>query len=96
MKHFGMALALVLLAGCSSTKEVPVQQVQIVKVPVTMPCKVDLPKQPVYAFDAAQVADRLFTQVSALVAEILQRQAYIEQLEAAVRVCTTVPDVPAR
>ncbi len=76
-----VALAIALaLAGCETTTKV-------VKVPVSVPCKVDLPKPPVWATESLKPEASIFDQVKALLAERRQRQGYQQQLEAAIAGC---------
>lgn len=76
-----IALALVaVLASCGATTKV-------VKVPVSVPCKVDMPQPPVWATESLKPDAGIFDQVKALLAERRQRQGYQQQLEAAIAAC---------
>lgn len=68
------------LAGCGT---IPRE----VKVPVAVPCKVDMPAEPAWATKALKPDADIFDQVKALLAERRQRQGRQAQLEAAIKGC---------
>ena len=80
MRAAMIAGLVLVLAGCSPLTKV-------VKVPVSVPCKVDMPKPPVWATESLSKDAGIFDQVKALLAERRQRQGYQEQLEAAIASC---------
>lgn len=81
-------VATVALAGCET---VP----QRVLVPVAVPCKVDMPKPPVWATAALAADAGIWDQVKALLAERKQRIGYELELEAALRACQSPAKAPA-
>jgi hypothetical protein len=84
MKYI-IALCLVSLAGCASTKKIaePVE----VKVPVPVPCKVPDIQRPVFAVESLDVNADIWDMMSALRAERHQRRGYEMQLEASINAC---------
>lgn len=78
-----LLLCALTLTGCAT--RVP----KTVLVPVTVPCKVDLPSKPVWATSALAKDADIFDQVKALLAERRQRAGYQKQLEAAIAGCNT-------
>ncbi|WWQ12965.1 hypothetical protein PQ43W_19 [Ralstonia phage PQ43W] len=79
-------LLVLLLAGCASEPQI-VYKPQRVEVPVAVPCKVKAPDKPTWGLSGASVTDDIYVKGRAALAEILQRQAYEAQLEAAVGAC---------
>lgn len=71
------------LAGCAGLAP----NVQEVKVPVPVPCKVEAPLRPAFAVDGLPVGSGIWEQMKALRAERKQRQGYEAELEAAVKAC---------
>ena len=85
--RLGLMMAVCLLAGCaSSPPPVEVRTVRV-EVPVQVPCKVRRVPAPAWAADGLRKTDSLETKVRALLAERLQRQGYVDQLETAVEAC---------
>lgn len=85
MIRLAVITAVALLAGCAASPPVPV--VQEVRIPVPVPCTVDVPERPVWAVDALPIGSGIWDQMRALRQERHQRQAYEIELEAAVRAC---------
>jgi len=79
---FAVVLAL-LLAGCASQVAKPVE----VKVPVSVPCSVDMPKKPISAVDALPIGSNIWQQMAALRADRINWRAYEKELEAAIAAC---------
>lgn len=81
-------VAAMALAGCSTAP-------QRVLVPVSVPCKVDAPKPPVWATGSLRAESGIWEQVKALLAERQQRIGYEKQLEAAIAACQpSAPGAP--
>ena len=79
-----LALALVLaLAGCSTAPRMPARAL----VPVALPCRAEVPPEPVWATGALTPQSDIFDQVTALLAERLQRRAYGQLLKTALEIC---------
>lgn len=79
MRRAGLVLCLV-LAGCAS-------EPQRVEVAVPVPCRVEVPPEPVWATAALAADADIWDQVKALLAERRQRIGYEDQLLAAARAC---------
>jgi hypothetical protein len=83
MRRMLLCGAILSLTGCADMAP----KVLEVKVPVQVPCKVDLPQRPVFAVDGLPIGADIWEQMKALRAERKQRQGYEAELEAAVRAC---------
>lgn len=75
-------IACLFITGCQ-TNPVTVP----VKVPVPVKCTVAEPNRPVMPTDSLAVDDSLDRKAAALVAEIIVREAYEDELRTAVRAC---------
>lgn len=82
MRAVLVAAAALTLAGCQTMPRETL-------VPVSVPCKVDMPKRPVWATSALARDADIFDQVKALLAERRQRMGYERQLEAAIEGCNS-------
>jgi hypothetical protein len=68
------------LAGCQTLP-------QRVEVPVSVPCRVQLPQHPAWATEALPQGASLWDMAKAALAELDQRRGYEAQLEAAAKAC---------
>lgn len=80
---------LVGLGGCQTAPKT-------VLVPVQVPCKVDVPKAPVWATEGLPADASIWQQVKALLAERQQRIAYDGQLLAAIEACQAPAPSPTK
>ena len=81
-------LVAILLTGCASAiPEKPIVQTVEVRIPVQVPCKVELPATPVFELDRTSPDASLFELARAAVIEIKQRRIYAKFLEAALAAC---------
>ncbi|MFN8995425.1 MAG: hypothetical protein ACK5X3_17410 [Pseudomonadota bacterium] len=78
--RFGSLLAVLLLAGCGTTT-------QVVRVPVPVPCVVELPAAPTISTDAELRAMSDYRLVLAIARERLQLLGYSGELRAAAETC---------
>jgi len=78
--RFGSLLAVLLLAGCGTTT-------QVVRVPVPVPCVVELPAAPTISTDAELRAMSDYRLVLAIARERLQLLGYSDELRAAAGAC---------
>jgi hypothetical protein len=78
--RFGSLLAVLLLAGCGTT-------MQVVRVPVPVPCVVELPAAPTISTDAELRAMSDYRLVLAIARERLQLLGYSGELRAAAETC---------
>ena len=78
--RFGSLLAVLLLAGCGTTT-------QVVRVPVPVPCVVELPAAPTISTDAELRAMSDYRLVLAIARERLQLLGYSDELRAAADTC---------
>ncbi|MCA3072832.1 MAG: hypothetical protein IOD11_20650 [Rhodocyclaceae bacterium] len=78
--RFGSLLAVLLLAGCGTTT-------QVVRVPVPVPCVVELPAAPTISTDAELRAMSDYRLVLAIARERLQLLGYSDELRAAADAC---------
>lgn len=81
------ALIVLLLAGCAA----PAPRVEVVRVPVPVPCLDRAPERPTFLTDEAFATLPLGTFVTELWADRRDRQAYEAELEAAVAGCVSAP-----
>lgn len=77
-------LPLGLLAGCAAPAVPPPVEV---RVPVLVPCRVELPAAPAFAVSALTLDAPIDQQMKALRAERLQRMGYERELVAALDAC---------
>lgn len=96
MKSLLLVLFASLCAGCTVTKYVDRHIPVEVKVAVPVPCDIDKPPRPTFAFESARPEQELDTKVRLLVAERHQRTQYEQELEAALGACTAPLSSPAR
>lgn len=83
-----VAAAVLPLAGCGTVEPRTIIKTIEVKVPgLPVPCRVKPVEKPAFALDAAKTSDKLYPKGRAALAELKQRQAYEEKLEAAVKSC---------
>jgi uncharacterized lipoprotein YajG len=78
--RLGSLLAVLLLAGCGTTT-------QVVRVPVPVPCVVELPAVPTISTDAELRAMSDYQLVLAIARERLQLLGYSDELRAAADAC---------
>lgn len=90
MTRLLLIAAALVLAGCATNK--PPERVLV---PVPVPCKVDVPREPVWATDSLSPDADIWDQTKALLAERAQRIGYQKQLKAAIDACQpgSAPDV---
>jgi len=85
-----IALSLVLLlSACCPKPLVVVKEAVEVKIPVPVPCKVEMPAKPVWQLDyPATRSAGLFVKGNSALVELEQRRQYERELEAALLACT--------
>jgi len=76
--------ALLILSGCAGMPPTGTTEVHI---PVSVPCHAPAVEKPAFAVAALTIGAAILDQVTALLAERRQRQAYEAELEAAVKAC---------
>lgn len=79
-------LAAFALASCAHTE--PRIVYRDVKVPISVPCKVTLPDEPVYATQGLTLDEPLFDLVRAVLVELEQRKADQVEARAAAKSCS--------
>ena len=76
------------LSACATTPPPGIQvQVQKVEVPVSVPCKVNIPSIPLYNFDKLNINDDIFLKEQALLSDRLISLGYESELLAALNSC---------
>lgn len=75
-----------ILTGCATTE--PRIVYREVKVPISVPCKVDLPDEPDYATNSLALDAPIFDMVQSLLVEREQRKARDVEVTAAARSCS--------
>lgn len=90
MHRYLLPLTLSLLVISCAADKPPIIKTEdkIVKVPVSVPCKVELPSEPVYPLDTAKESEDLFSKVKKALAELEIRRAYETKLKAAAKSCS--------
>lgn len=84
MKTLTTVALIYMLAGCAAQEVVrPIE----VKVPVAVPCTVDMPSKPTSAVDTLPIGSNIWRQMAALRADRINRLAYEKELEAAIAAC---------
>lgn len=77
-----------LLVACASTQPVIKTEVQYVQVPVAVPCKVDIPSPPEYAFPNLKPEHDIYVKTKVILADRRRSIAYEAELLAALTACT--------
>jgi bifunctional DNase/RNase len=90
MKSISIIAFLTLLLGCAtpSVDVKPTDPIYVatrVEIPVSVPCHIIVPAEPVWEVDI--VTGPSFDQSKAILAELVQRQDYINQFKAAAKKC---------
>lgn len=90
MNRFALSLAVAVVwplitAGSCATTRVEYREV---KIPISVPCKVTLPDEPVYATEGLTLDEPLFEMVRALLVEREQRKADQVEARAAAKSCS--------
>lgn len=83
MKYL-IAIATLALAGCGAT--MPTLP-EVVKVPVAIPCPVDVPAPPLYQFENLKPTDTIWTKVQVLLSDRQLAIAYEQELNVALASC---------
>jgi hypothetical protein len=78
---------LAFLTGCGHLPGNSVPEIQIVQVPVSLPCKQSIPATPSFNFDLLKEQDPLFEKARALLADRKLHLAYESELLAALQAC---------
>ena len=73
-----------LLAGCQTTKEVVYQDV---KIPIAVPCAVDVPSRPEFYFVRVREDEDIFAKVRALLADRALYETYAAELLGLLELC---------
>lgn len=76
----------VLLSGCACFKKPEAPEPQVVKVPVAVPCEVQVPARPEYHFRPPYKS--VYEGTRDLLGDRAAWKAYQEELEAALKACT--------
>ena len=76
-----------MIVGCASTTPVIQTQIQRVEVPVSTPCKVEMPIKPDYGFGKLRADSDIFTKTQTILSDRKLRQAYEKELEVALSSC---------
>lgn len=88
LRTLAAAAACLVLVACGTVEPQTIVRTVEVKVPgLPVPCRVEPIPKPLFALDAAKKSDALYPKGSAVLAELQQRKAYEEKLEAAVKSC---------
>jgi len=87
MKRLIVLLAMAIAVG-GCVDQPPRPSVPLtVRIPVPVPCKVTQPSEPAWAVDALPLGSDIWTQMTALRAERMQRKGYESELIAAIQAC---------
>lgn len=88
MKTLQLIALCLCLAACCPPQMVVREPVEV-KVPVPVPCKIDLPQKPIWQLDYPEVRSAgLFVKGNSALVELEQRRQYERELEAALLACT--------
>ena len=79
---FGLALS-----ACATDKPVIQTVIQKVEVPISVPCKANIPVTPTFNFDTMTVDKDIFEKSKALLADRQLQKAYSAELLAALKSC---------
>lgn len=83
MKYVALIAALA-LAGCTATMP---RLPETVKVPVAIPCPVEIPAAPLFQFDKLTEQDTIWTKVQVLLSDRQLSIAYEQELNVALSSC---------
>lgn len=81
-------MATLCLVGCATTAPVISTVEQKVEVPVSVPCKVEIPAKPDYNFSKVTPDQDIYTKIQSLLADRKLSQGYEGELEIALISCT--------
>lgn len=77
----------VILSGCATCEPVIKTVIQTVEVPVSIPCKTEIPVKPEFNFDSINENQDIFDKTKALLADRKLHIGYEGELEAALKSC---------
>ena len=75
------------LAGCATDGPVINTVIQKVEVPISVPCKAEIPATPVYSFDQLSTEQDIFEKTRAVLADRHLHMGYETELLAALNSC---------
>lgn len=81
-----LAAAVLALGGCACKPTIKTE-IQIVEVPISVPCSVAFPERPDFNFDKLTEDSDIFDKTKALLADMKLHLGYEIELEAALRAC---------
>ncbi len=77
------------LLGCAAPQPPIIKtEIQTVKVPIEVPCKVAIPVVPPYGFDTLQKSDDIYKKTQVLLSDRLLSKGYEDKMRAALNTCT--------
>lgn len=87
-EHFASLFLVLMLSGCGAFERKVEYVPYEVKVPVPVPCAVQVPSEPPWATQDLKRDDDIDVKARALLVERRQRMSYEERLKAAIEGCT--------
>ena len=87
LSKISILTVVLLLSACATDKPVIQTVVQKVEVPISVPCKVDVPPTPAFNFDLLTADKDIFEKDKALLADRELQKAYSAELLAALKSC---------
>ena len=87
LSKISIILSVVILSACATDKPVIQSVSQKVEVPISVPCKADVPSTPVFNFDSLTVDKDIFEKSKVLLADRELQKAYSAELLAALKSC---------
>ena len=87
LSKISILIVALLLSACATDKPVIQTVVQKVEVPISVPCKVEIPQAPTFNFDSLTVDKDIFEKNKALLADRELHKAYSNELLVALKSC---------
>jgi hypothetical protein len=87
LSKISIILSVIILSACATDKPVIQTVIQRVEIPISVPCKADIPATPTFNFDTITVDKDIFEKSKALLADRQLQKAYSGELLAALKSC---------
>jgi hypothetical protein len=87
LNKFILIPVVLILGACAHTDPVIKAEVKEVQVPISVPCKADIPAKPGFKFKSLNPDDNLFDKTKTLLADRKLHLAYEEELLTALKSC---------
>lgn len=87
LSKISILTAVLLLSACATDKPIIKTEIQRVEIPISVPCKAEIPEVPIFNFDSLTVDKDIFEKIKALLADRELQKSYSTELLAALKSC---------